>query len=125
MEKIIMYKCSFCGKVYKDDRDCMRHEDTQCTKNNRWHKINEKWQNGYTLGAINDEYHIIKILPPELRNATKETVIRCEDVYNAPIIEGTIHKFVSSHVVIVSCNSAWERKYHRGYTDFKYMQCIL
>ncbi len=125
MEKVIMYKCSKCGKLYEDDRDCIRHEETQCKKNSRWIKINEKWENGCTLGEINDEYHIIKILPNELRDTTKETVLRCDDITHKTYIEGTIHKFVSTHVVIVSCGSAWERTYHRGYADFKYMQCIL
>jgi len=125
MEKVIMYKCSFCGKIYEDEEVCSRHEGSQCTKNNRWSKINKKWENGCTLGEINNEFRIIKVLPDALRSATKDTVIRCDDaVYKGHYIEGTIQKFVSDHVVIVSYGSAWERMYHRHYSDFKYMQCV-
>lgn len=124
MEKITMYKCSFCGKIYEREEDCIHHEEGKCTKNNRWYKINEKWENGSSLGEINDEFHIIKVLPGELRTATKETIIRCYDPKQEHYVEGTIQKFVSTYIVIISCDSAWKRECHRGYADFKHMQCI-
>jgi len=125
MEKVTMYKCSSCGKIFEDENSCASHEEKSCLKLSRWHFINDKWENGCTLGEINDEFHIISKLPAEIRSATKTTVLRCAATQYRKEAVGTIQKFVCSHMVFVSYGSLWKRTWHLRYAEGKLMENFM
>ena len=126
MEKVMveMYKCNICGKLFEDEASCTHHEDKVCARKSRWCSINEKWEKGHTLGQINEEYRIIKKLPDEIRSATKNTVLLYENSKHQMNAKGIIEKFVSSHIILVSRDTKFERMWWLGYSDFKYMNIL-
>lgn len=68
MEKITMYKCSYCGELFRVEEQCLKHE----TKEKNIIEANEMLQNNITLGEINRKCHLWEELPPYLDKVTKD-----------------------------------------------------
>ena len=53
MEKVIRYKCDYCGELFGSEEWCLEHEKAH----KRSEKANEMLDEGKTLEGINNECH--------------------------------------------------------------------
>lgn len=77
------------------------------------------------MGKLMTNIILLKNSQRKLEVPQKNTVLRCTETKYRKTAEGTIHKFVSNHIIFVSRNSAFERTWHLGYAEFKYMQYLI
>ena len=77
MEKVIRYKCDYCGELFGSEEWCLEHEKAH----KRSEKANEMLDEGKTLEGINNECHLWPEVPKHLKNVTKDNcfVIKCPD----------------------------------------------
>ena len=75
MEKVIRYKCSYCGLLFETEEECLKDEAAHINIK----KANEMFLRGATLQEINKTCHIWDKLPkfynlPEfLQKVTKDS----------------------------------------------------
>jgi len=108
-KKIIeVWECQCCGRYFEDESACEKHE-IACKKRktvaDKWKDINALWMSGGTLEEINDKFGLIKSLPSELRNCTKNSLLKItcpEGCFNGSrrirIITGKIKEFKSGRL---------------------------
>lgn len=68
MEKVIRYKCDYCGELFSLEEWCLKHEGSH----RRSEKANEMLDEGKTLEEINNECHFWLEVPDYLKNVTKD-----------------------------------------------------
>lgn len=68
MEKIIVYKCDYCGKLIDTQEECAKHEQ----RHRNVEGANEMLRSGATLEDINQRYGIWYSVPEHLKNVTKD-----------------------------------------------------
>ena len=68
MEKVIRYKCDYCGELFSLEELCLRHEESH----RKLEKANEMLDAGKTLEEINAECHLWSEVPIYLKNVTKD-----------------------------------------------------
>lgn len=68
VEKVIRYKCSDCGELFKSEEKCLEHED----RHERINKANEMLDSGHTLQEIQDACNIWYTVPEHLKNVNKD-----------------------------------------------------
>lgn len=68
MEKVIRYKCDYCGELFSLEEWCLKHEGAH----RRSEKANEMLDEGKTLEEINNECHFWLEVPDYLKNVTKD-----------------------------------------------------
>ena len=68
MEKVIKYKCDYCGKLFDTEETCEWHED----KHVKADEANRLLMQGYTLDEINNKCKIWYSIPEHLKNVTKD-----------------------------------------------------
>lgn len=67
MERVIKYKCVYCGNLFDSKDVCQEHE----TRHKKIDRANQMLDNGCTLKEIQDECNIWYKLPEHLENVTK------------------------------------------------------
>ena len=67
MEKVIRYKCDYCGELFDLEEWCLKHEESH----KKSKKANEMLNAGKTLEEINNECHFWSEVPDYLKNVTK------------------------------------------------------
>lgn len=67
MQKVIQYKCDYCGKCFDSFEQCSFHEH----KHRNTIKANRMLKADCTLSEINEECNIWNELPEYLKNVTK------------------------------------------------------
>lgn len=68
MEKVIKYKCAYCGNLLGTEEECIKHED----RHKRIEKANEMLEAGFTLKEIQNACNIWRLLPEYLENVNKD-----------------------------------------------------
>lgn len=68
MEKVIRYKCDYCGELFSLEEWCLKHEESH----RKSEKANEMLNGGKTLEEINNECHFWSEVPDYLKNVTKD-----------------------------------------------------
>lgn len=68
MEKVIRYKCDYCGELFSLEEWCLKHEESH----RKSEKANEMLNGGKTLEKINNECHLWSEVPDYLKNVTKD-----------------------------------------------------
>lgn len=68
MEKVIKYKCDYCGELFSSEEWCLKHEESHKESE----KANEMLDAGKTLEEINNECHLWYEVPEYLKNVTKD-----------------------------------------------------
>lgn len=66
MQKVIQYKCDYCGKCFDSIEKCSIHE----YRHESTYKANRMLKAGYTLSQINEECNIWRKVPEYLMNVT-------------------------------------------------------
>lgn len=68
MEKVIKYKCDYCGELFSLEEWCLEHEESH----RKSEKANEMLDAGKTLEEINNECHFWYRVPEYLKDVTKD-----------------------------------------------------
>lgn len=68
MEKVIRYKCDYCGKLFSSEEWCLEHEESH----KKSEKANGMLDAGKTLEEINNECRLWLEVPKYLKNVTKD-----------------------------------------------------
>ena len=68
MEKVVKYKCKYCGDLFDTEERCIEHED----RHERINKANKMLEDGCTLKEIQDECNIWYSIPKHLENVNTE-----------------------------------------------------
>lgn len=68
MEKVIRYKCDYCGELFISEEWCLEHEESH----RKSYKANEMLGEGKTLEEINTECHLWSEVPEYLKNVAKD-----------------------------------------------------
>lgn len=68
MEKVIRYKCDYCGELFDLETWCINHEESH----RKSYEANEMLDAGKTLEEINNECHFWSKVPDYLKNVTKD-----------------------------------------------------
>lgn len=68
MQRIIQYKCDYCGECFDSDKLCQNHEEMH----KRVIKARQLLEKGCTLSQINKECNIWRWVPEHLENVTKD-----------------------------------------------------
>lgn len=68
MEKVIRYRCDYCGELLNSEELCLEHED----RHKRVERANDMLRENHTLQEIQDECHIWHRVPEHLQNVTHE-----------------------------------------------------
>ena len=68
MEKVIKYKCNYCGDLFDSEERCYEHED----RHKRIYRANKMLEDGFTLKEIQDECDIWHKVPEYLENVTTD-----------------------------------------------------
>lgn len=81
-EKVEMFRCDSCGSVYSTEFFAKRCE----FKHQKLDFANYMLEQGKTLGDINSETAMLRALPDELRDVTKDTLfkisyLQCNEKY--------------------------------------------
>ena len=107
MEKLIKYKCDYCGELFSSEEWCLEHEELH----KKSEKANEMLNTGKTLEEINNECHLWYEVPEYLKNVTKDNcfVISYWQCCNKPAYQIT-HIYFDGYVVVRGCGS-WSGYY--------------
>lgn len=54
MEKVIKYRCDWCGKLLDSEEECLSHENLH----ERIEEANKMLREGYTLQSINEKCNV-------------------------------------------------------------------
>ena len=68
MEKVIRYRCGYCGDLFYTEEECLKHEQRHLDVE----KANQMLENGATLQKINDTCHIWHKIPEHLKEVTTD-----------------------------------------------------
>lgn len=68
MEKVIKYRCDWCGKLLDSEEGCLSHENLH----ERIEEANKMLREGYTLQSINEKCNVWKSIPKHLENVNKD-----------------------------------------------------
>lgn len=68
MEKVIKYRCAYCGDLFDSEERCLEHED----RHKRIYRANKMLKDGYTLKEIQDECNIWYKVQEYLENVNTE-----------------------------------------------------
>lgn len=68
IEKVIKYKCLYCGDLFNSEEECISHEN----RHKRIEKANKMLDEGYTLQEIQDSCDIWYSIPEHLKNVNKD-----------------------------------------------------
>ncbi len=68
MEKVIRYKCNYCGELFYTEEECLKHEQRHLDIE----KANQMLEDGATLQEINDVCHIWHKVPEHLKEVTTD-----------------------------------------------------
>ena len=107
MEKLIKYKCDYCGELFSSEEWCLEHEELH----KKSEKANEMLNTGKTLEEINNECHLWYEVPEYLKNVTKDNcfVISYWQCCNKPAYQIT-HIYFDGYVDVRGCGS-WSGYY--------------
>lgn len=68
MEKVIKYRCNFCGDLFDSRMKCLEHED----RHGKIRLANEMFKEGHSLKEIQDKCNIWSSVPEYLEDVTKD-----------------------------------------------------
>lgn len=107
MEKVVKYKCKYCGDLFDTEERCIEHED----RHERINKANKMLEDGCTLKEIQDECNIWYSIPKHLENVNAENcfIIRHWQCCNKPAYR-IKYIYMDGKVKVWGCGS-WDGYY--------------